>query len=167
MSSDRVDAVGETKSDEQYQRLVNRPYYYGYAAAGKTIYAYTKDEWGLGASSGGGRQYAIRSFYFSLAVTALFVPATLACVVLAIIAVFTFPLMTLFLLVLGAVFGLGVVQGYFNLAAEWKARKLRKLNGLPKPWFTASDDHAYEWFTEHPDPRVQMTPEYFPEAVTL
>lgn len=49
----RVDAVGEN-DDEHIRRALNRPYYYGYAMTGKTIYVYTKEEWGIGASSGGG-----------------------------------------------------------------------------------------------------------------
>lgn len=147
--------------------IPTRPLFYGHPRDGKAVYAYTKKEWGIGASSGGGRQHAIRSFYFSLAVAALFVPAALACAVMAVIAVFTLPAMSLVFLFFGLTFGLGVVQSYFNLGSEWRGRKLRKLNALPKPWFTASDDHAYEWFTAHPSPRVPLTPEYFPESVQL
>lgn len=147
--------------------IPSRPFFYAHPRDGKTVHAYTRDEWGLGASSGGGRQYAIRSFYFSLVVTALFVPATLACAVLAVISLFKSPAMTVVFLLFGLIFGLGVVQGFFNLRSEWRGRKLRKLKGLPKPWFTASDDHAYEWFTAHPAPHIPLTREYFPESVKL
>lgn len=147
--------------------IPTRPYFYGFPRVGKTVHAYTREEWGIGASSGGGRQNAIRSFYFSLAAMALFVPAALACAVLTVIAVFQFPAMVLAFLFFGLIFGLGVVQGYFNLKSEWRGRKLRKLNRLPKPWFTASDDQAYDWFTLHPSPQIQMTPEFFPESVQL
>ena len=147
--------------------IPSRPYFYAQPRDGKTVHAYTREEWGIGASSGGGRQYAIRSFYFSLAVTALFVPAALACAVLAVVAVFKFPAMAPAFLLFGLVFGFGVVQGCFNLKTEWRGRKLRKLNGLPKPWFTASDDQAYKWFSEHPTPRVPLTAENFPESVKL
>jgi hypothetical protein len=147
--------------------IPSRPFFYGHPRDGKTVYAYTKEEWGIGASSGGGRQYAIRSFYFSLAVSVLFALATLACAVLAVIALLKPSAMFLAFLFFGLIFGLGVVQSYFNLTAEWRGRKLRKLKGLPKPWFTASDDHAYEWFTEHPSPMIPLTPEYFPESVRL
>ncbi|WP_128081692.1 hypothetical protein [Arthrobacter sp. TB 26] len=101
--------------------IPSRPYFYAHPRDGKSVHAYTKEEWGIGASSGGGRQYAIRSFDFSLAVTALFVPAALACAVLAVVAVFKFPAMVLAFLLFGPIFGLGVVQGYFNLKAEWRA----------------------------------------------
>ncbi|WP_017198358.1 hypothetical protein [Arthrobacter sp. M2012083] len=45
----------------------------------KTIFAYTKEEWGIGASSGGGDYNLIRSFYFSLALTILMAPVALFC----------------------------------------------------------------------------------------
>lgn len=145
-----------------------RLYFYGYPRAGKAIYAYTKDEWGLGASSGGGDHNLIRSFYFSLVITVLmFLPATLICAIFAIIALFKFPVMSLVFLFFGLVFGLGVVQGYFNITEEWRGRKLRKLKGLPKPWFTAHDDHAYEAFLKHPSPHIPLTLEYFPESRIL
>jgi hypothetical protein len=147
--------------------IPSRPYFYGYARTGKTVHAYTRDEWGIGASSGGGRQYAIRSFYFSIALSVMFVVATLACTVLAVIAVLKPSAMFLAFLFFGLIFGLGVLQSYFNLTSEWQGRKLRKLKGLPKPWFTASDDRAYEWFKEHPSPQIPLTPEYFPESVQL
>lgn len=154
--------------DEHFKRALNRPYYYGYAMTGKTIYAYTKEEWGIGASSGGGDHNLIRSFYFSLLATALiFLPASLACLVFGLLALFKMPLMTLVMVFVGVIFGLGVLQGYFNVQEEWRGRKARKLKGLPKPWWVAADDHAYEWFLIHPDARIQMTLDYFPNSVKL
>jgi len=169
MTADKLDAVGEKKIDEHLQRVLSRPYYYGYPARGKIVYAYTKEEWGIGASSGGGDHNLIRSFYFSLLITVLVAfPASLICLILGVLALFSpVPVMALVFLFFGAVFGLAVMQGYFNVTEEWRGRKARKLKGLPKPWWEAADDHAYEWFLEHSDPRIQMTLEYFPYSVKL
>jgi hypothetical protein len=162
LGADRVGAVPQSNHDE-IKRILNRPYYYAYSRSGKTIYAYTKEEWGIGASSGSADYNLIRSFYFSLAITLLvFLPATLGCVVLMIAGLFGMPLMTLIFLFFGAVFGLGLVQGYFNITEEWRGRKLRKLRGLPKPWWIADDDRAFQWFLRNPTPHIDMTEEYFP-----
>ncbi|MBT2549735.1 hypothetical protein [Arthrobacter sp. ISL-65] len=168
MTADKVGAVGEKKIDEHLQRVLNRPFYYGYSAAGKTVYAYTKEEWGIGASSGGGDHNLIRSFYFSLLLTVLVaLPASLIALAFGILLLFKMPVMALVMLFFGLVFGLGVVQGYFNITEEWRGRKARKRRDLPKPWWEASDDHAYEWFLKHPDPRIQMTLDCFPYSVKL
>ena len=159
--------MGE-KDDAHIRRALSRPYYYGYAMTGKTIYLYTKEEWGIGASSGGGDHNLIRSFYFSLLATVLiFLPASLACLVIGLLVLFKMPLMTLVMVFFGLIFGFGVLQGYFNVQEEWRGRKARRLRGLPKPWWKAADDHAYEWFVSHPDPRIQMTLDYFPYSVKL
>jgi hypothetical protein len=176
MMADRVDAVGEKKIDEYYQRAINRPYYFGYAKTGKTIYAYTKEEWGIGASSGGGDHNLIRSFYFSILLTVLIaLPASLIALAFGVILLVNlfFKLsvmglvMGLVMVFFGLLFGLPVVQGYFNVTGEWRGRKARKRSGLPKPWWTADDDRAYEWFLGHPDPRIQMTLDFFPYSVKL
>lgn len=134
----------------------------------QTIYAYTKEEWGLGAGSGGGDAYTIRSYYFSILATVLFfLPATLGCLFLVIVLAANLQWSALIFLLFGLIFGLGVLQGYFNIAAEWRGRKLRKLKGLPKPWFTADDDNAYEAFLKHPSPHIPLTLEYFPESRIL
>lgn len=167
MTTDRVDAVGEKKIDEHYQRAINRPYHYGYAKTGKTIYAYTEEEWGIGASSGGGDHNLVRSFYFSLLLTALAAPAALFSLLLGILMLFKLSLMGLVMVFFGLLFGLAAVQGFVNITEEWRGRKARKRNGLPKPWWTADDDRAYEWFLTHPDPRIQMTLDFFPYSVKL
>ena len=157
-----------TTDEEHFRLIVNRPYYYGYPMTGKTVYAYTKEEWGIGASSGGGDHKLIRSFYFSLlAAVFIFLPATLACLIFGVLVLFKMPLLTLVMLFFGALFGLGVLQGYFNVKEEWQGRRARKLTGLPKPCWRAADDHAYEWFLAHPDNRIPMTLEYFPNSVQL
>ena len=164
----RVDAMGEKKYDEHLQRVLNRPYYYGYSMAGKAIYAYTKEEWGIGASSGGGDYNLIRSFYFSIFTTVLAAAASLIGLVCGVWVLFSpFPAMALVFLFFAALFGFAVMQGFFNISEEWRGRKARKLRGLPKPWWEAGDDHAYEWFLEHPDPRIHMTRDYFPYSVKL
>lgn len=48
-----------------------------------------------------------------------------------------------------------------------RAIRARKRSGLPKPCWTAYDDRAYERFLKHPDPRIQMSSEYFPNSVKL
>ncbi|WP_458781372.1 hypothetical protein [Arthrobacter sp. D3-16] len=177
MMTDRVDAVGEKKKiDEHYQRAINRPYYFGYAKTGKTIYAYTKEEWGIGASSGGGDHNLIRSFYFSILLTVLIaLPASLIALAFGVILLvnlfFNLSIMGLVMglvtVFFGLLFGLAVVQGYFNVTEEWRGRKARKRSGLPKPWWTADDDRAYEWFLRHPDPLIQMTLDSIPYSVKL
>jgi hypothetical protein len=167
LTPDKVGFMGDKKNDEHFQRVINRPFHYGYSAGDKTIYAYTNEEWGLGASSGGGDHNLIRSFYFSLFLAVLMAPISLFCLLLGILMLFKLSVMGLVMVFFGLLFGLGVVQGYFNITKEWRGRKARNLKGLPKPWWTAADDHAYEWFLAHPDPRIQMTLDYFPYSVKL
>jgi len=168
MTPDKVGAMGDKNIDEHYQRVNNRPYYYGYAKTGTTIYAYTKEEWGIGASSGGGDHNLIRSFYFSILLTVLIaLPASLFALAFGVILLFNLSIMGLVMVFFGLLFGLAVLQGYFNVTEEWQGRNARKRSGLPKPWWTADDDRAYGWFREHPDPRIQMTLDYFPYSVTL
>ena len=139
------------KKTERSLSYVPRPFHYGDPRGSKTVYAYTEEEWGIGASAGGGDHNLIRSFYFSLVMTVLlFLPATLGCLFLAVITLFKLPVMALVMLFFALVFGLVVVQGYFNVTQEWRGRKARKLKGLPKPWVRVHDDHAYECFLQHP-----------------
>jgi hypothetical protein len=166
--ADRIDAMGEKKLDEETVRALNRPFYYGYSASGSTIYAYTKEEWGIGAGSGGGDNNLIRSLYFSIFQLIISVPVALVALAFGIVLLFSpLPVMALFMLLFAAVFGLSVVQSVFNIRQEWQGRKARKPNGLPKPWLTAGDDEAYVWFLRHPDPRILMTLDYFPHSVKL
>lgn len=156
------------KDDEHIKRVLNRPYYYGYPMAGKTVHAYTNQEWGIGASSGGGDHNLIRSFYFSLILTVLMAPVSLLCLVFGILALFSpVPIMALVMVFFGLLFGFAFLQCWFNVREEWRGRKARRFKGLPKPWWETADDHAYEWFLKHPDPRIQMTLEYFPYSVKL
>ena len=94
-------------------------------------------------------------------------PVSLFCLLLGILAIFKMPIMGLVMVFFGLLFGLAVVQGYFNITEEWRGRKARKLKGLPKLWWEADDDRAYDWFLKHPDPRIQMTLDYFPYSVKL
>lgn len=150
---------------ERSARGLSRPYYYGSTRMEKTVHAYAEEEWGIGASSGGGDGSTIRSFCFSL-ITTVFVllPVTLVCVVMVPISLFELSVMTLVFLFFGLLFGAAVVQGYFNIAQERRGRKARKCKGLPKPRFTVHDDLACEWFLAHPSPHVPLTLEYFPES---
>ncbi|MDR6414099.1 hypothetical protein [Pseudarthrobacter sulfonivorans] len=166
MSADRIEAVATT-GEEHYRMMVNRPFYYGYPMRGKTVYSYTREEWGIGASSGGGDHNLIRSFYFSLALTVLLTPVALGCLLFGVLALFEMPVMALVMVLFGALFGFGVLQCCFNVKEEWRGRKARKLKGLPKPWWKAADDHAYEWFLKHPSPHIPVTLEYFPESRIL
>jgi hypothetical protein len=159
--------VGDKKDDEHYKRPVNRPFYYGYSMRGKTIYAYTKEEWGIGASSGGGDYNLIRSFYFSLFLTVLVAPLSLFALFLGIFMLFKPSVFGLVPVFFGLLFGLAFLQCWLNVREEWRGRKARKLTGLPKPWWVADDDRAYEWFLKYPDHRIQMRLEYFPYSVKL
>jgi hypothetical protein len=67
----------------------------------------------------------------------------------------------------GLLFGLAFLQCWLNVREEWRGRKARKPTGLPKPWWVADDDRAYEWFLKYPDHRIQMRLEYFPYSVKL
>ena len=42
-----------------------------------------------------------------------------------------------------------------------------KTQGPPEALVGADYDRAYEWFLKHPDPRIQMTLDYFPYSVKL
>lgn len=163
-----VGAVTDGSSGQAARDLSRRPYDYGSNTVGRTVHAYTKEEWDLVVSSGGGDHNTIRSFWFSLELTVVVaLPATLFCALLAVAALFRCPLMALILLLFGLLFGLAVLQGHFNIAEEWRGRKARKRKGPPKPWFTVPDDHAYEWFLAHPSPDVPLTLEYSPECRLL
>ncbi len=140
---------------------------YGYTLGSRGIYAYTKEEWGLGAGDGGGDHNTIRSFYFSLFMSILFAPVALGCLLFAVLAVFAQPAGALVMLFFGVLFSFAVLQGDFNLKQEIRGRKARKLKGLPKPWLVAGDDEAYEWFLNHPSPHIPTTLEYFPNSWIL
>lgn len=143
--------------------IPERPLYYGCAAVGKPVYAYTKEEWGIGASSGGGDHNLIRSLYFSLFMAILMAPASLFCLVLGVAMIVKLPIMALVMIFFGLLWAAAFFQCWMNVGEELRGRKARKLKGLPKPWWEAPDDHAYKWFTEHPTPYVPLTLEYFPE----
>jgi hypothetical protein len=165
---DKVDAMGKKKLDEHMERVLNRPFHYGYSMAGSTIYAYTKEEWGIGAGSGGGDHNLIRSFYFSISQLVISAPVSLAALTFGIVTLSSpVPIMALFMLLFAALFGLSFIRSVLNIRQEWQGRKARKLSGLPKPWLTAEDHEAYEWFLQHPDPRIPMTLDYFPYSVKL
>lgn len=67
----------------------------------------------------------------------------------------------------GVLLGLAVIQCWINVHEEWLGRKARKLKGLPKPWWEATDDEAYKWFLRYPDHRIRMTLDFFPHSVVL
>ncbi|MGX9900895.1 hypothetical protein ACW0JT_15365 [Arthrobacter sp. SA17] len=117
MTADKVDAM-EKKKDEQFQRAINRPFYYGYPAVGKTVYAYTKEEWGIGASSGGGDHNLIRSLYFSLFMAVVMAPVSLFCLLLGILALLKLPIMALVMVFFGVLFGFAFLQCWFNVTQE-------------------------------------------------
>lgn len=143
--------------------IPQRRLYYGCAGVGKPVHAYTKEEWGIGASSGGGDHNLIRSLYFSLFMAILIAPVSLFCFVLGVAMTFQLPIMALVMVFFGLLFGVAFLQCWMNVAEELRGRKARKLKGLPKPWWEAPDEHAYKWFVEHPTPYVPLTLEYFPE----
>lgn len=147
--------------------IAERPLYYGHAGVGKPVYAYTKEEWGIGASSGGGDHNLIRSLYFSLFMAILMAPASLFCLVLGAAMIVKLPIMALVMIFFGLLWAAAFFQCWMNVGEELRGRKARKLKGLPKPWWEAPDDHAYKWFMEHPTAYVPLTLEYFPESRLL
>jgi hypothetical protein len=140
----------------------------------KEIYAYTKEEWGLGGHSAGEAGNTANSVIGqSIVATIMTVPAILAplSVLLGIVIVITsFPdlghmggglLWIVGSLICTLLFTGGWLLSTRALRDEWRARKLRKPKGLPKPMYAVTDDQARRWFEEHPG-TIEVTRENFP-----
>lgn len=142
------------------------PLHYGQGGDNR-IYAYTTAEWGIGASNPGGGNYQTRSMIVMALISILMIPAAVVAVVMFWVCVFSLNPLAFFMLPLSLLFTGGVLLGGRAVIDEWKAKKLRKIKGLPKPWYGVTDDQAYKWFSENPHPDVPLTLEYFPLSYKL
>ncbi len=149
--------------DPSVQKLLaERPYFYA-TSMERTVYAYTKEEWGIGGSQPSGN-YSVHTGTGLLVVTVLMtVPALGAPFMLIIGLVSLNIIFALFGLVATVLFTGGWLLGINNLRREWRAAKQRRLKGLPKPRFALTDDQARTWFEANPS-GIAVTRENFPDS---
>ena len=144
------------------QLLVDRPYFYA-TAMGPTVYAYTKDEWGIGGSQPSGN-YLVHTATGLVVVTALMTIPAFGAPLMLIIALATLNVVVVVFGLLGTVlFTGGWLLGIRSLRREMRAAKLRRLNGLPKPRFALTDDQARVWFESNPSP-IAINRKNFPDS---
>jgi hypothetical protein len=142
--------------------LVDRPYFFA-TGMERTVHAYRKEEWGIGGSQPSGN-YSVHTSTGLLIVTVLMtVPAMGAPFMLIIGLASLNVIFALFGLVATVLFTGGWLLGINNLRREWRASKLRKLKGLPKPRFALTDDQARTWFEANPS-EIAITRENFPDS---
>jgi fatty acid desaturase len=150
----------KTRSKTVRQR---RPYFYGFGK-GDTIHAYTSEEWGLGGSAATSASNSTHSLAILVLVEAVItVPALLAPIWLVIGAIHLNIGVVLLCLVCTLLFTGGWFFVLTSIRGEFRARKLRRARGLPKPWYAVTDDQARKWFEEHPG-IVEITRENFPKS---
>lgn len=140
-----------------------RPYYYGFGND-DIINAYTPREWGLGASSAYSSNNPTHNVVVLILIEMLFtVPAILAPISMIIsvihlnIGVFLLCLFCTILFTGGWFHTLGSIRD------EFRARKLRRARGLPKPSKQVTDDQARKWFEKRPG-TLEITRENFPNS---
>jgi hypothetical protein len=142
--------------------LVDRPYFYA-TGMERTVHAYTQDEWGIGGSQPSGN-YSVHTATGLLIVTVLMTVPAIGAPLMVIIGVISLNVIfALFGLVGTVLFTGGWLLGINNLRREWRASKLRKLRGLPKPRFALTDDQARLWFETNPS-AIAITRENFPDS---
>jgi hypothetical protein len=139
-----------------------RPFYYGHGND-KTIHAYTREEWGIGGALPSGN-YSTRSLVGIIAATCFMVPATLFSIFLVCVTAVRMSWFAIIALFFTLLFGTGVFTGVRTITKEAKARRLRKVSGMPKPRFSVTDQQALDWFKKNPSRRVALTMENFPDA---
>lgn len=145
--------------------LVDRPYFYA-TGMDRTVYAYTKEEWGIGGSQPTGN-YSVHTTTGLVVVTVLMTIPALGAPLMLIIAVASLNLIVgLFGLLATVLFTGGWLFGINNLRRELWASKLRKLKGLPKPRFALTDDQARTWFESNPS-NIAITRTNFPDSTLL
>jgi hypothetical protein len=142
--------------------IAGRPYYYA-TGMERTVYAYTRDEWGIGGSQPSGN-YSVHSATGLYIVTILMTIPAIFAPLLLIVAIASLNLIVgLLALVCTALFTGGWLFGIHNLRRERQASKLRRLKGLPKPRFALDDDKARSWFEANPS-GIPITRENFPDS---
>jgi hypothetical protein len=166
-------------SNTQPKRHPDRPKYRfgtgGWSNAG-VVYAYTREEWGLGGHSAAESANVANSFIGQSIVAVLMtVPALLAPlgVLLGIVVTLrsipdpgemSMGLVVIFgSLMCTLLFTGGWLLSISALRGELRARKLRKPKGLPKPMYAVTDDQARAWFEQHPG-ILEITRENFPNS---
>jgi hypothetical protein len=151
-------------SKSRIDSILNRPYFYAWGGD-KKIYAYTREEWGMGGSNPSGGNYTVRSWVVQLIISVIMIPAALMSFIMLIVAIASLNWIVM-------IFGLGctplfAAAPYVGLKAaqdERKARQARKLRDLPKPQTSVTDDVALNYFEKHPEAGITITKENFPEA---
>ncbi|RAX44240.1 hypothetical protein DQ354_16210 [Arthrobacter sp. AQ5-06] len=133
----------DTKRDRL--RSLLPPYHYGYGKD-NVIYAYTTDEWGLGGGNTSGGNYQARMLSIMILITVAMVPAALIGLFTSIALAISLRWEALPALFFTLLFSGAVYSGFTASVHEIKARRLRKVKGLPKPWYAVTDDQARRWF---------------------
>ena len=156
----------ETTSDAKTEFVLppERPYYYAWGGD-KRMYAYTLEEWGMGGFLPSGGNYTVRSWVVQLILGVIMIPVSLMSLVMLIVSIASLNWIVMIIsLLCTPVF---MAAPYVALRAsnhERKARKIRKLRGLPKPSTSVSDDTARRYFEKHPEYGIAITQENFPEG---
>ena len=141
-----------------------RPYYYAWGGD-KRMYAYTLQEWGMGGSLPNGGNYTVRSWVFQLILGIIMIPAALLSLVMLIAAIVSLNwIVMIFGVVCTPLFAAAPFVGITAARDERRARKLRKLRGLPKPSTSVTDETAKRYFEKHPELGIAITRENFPDA---
>jgi hypothetical protein len=140
-----------------------RSYYYGYGKD-DVINAYTPEEWGLGGSSAYSSNNPTHSLVILILVEVLLtVPAILAPIWMIIGVIYLNIGVFLLCLVCTVLFTGGWFYALGSIRDEFRARKLRRARGLPKPWYAVTDDQARKWFEERPG-TVEIIRANFPNS---
>ncbi|MFC8039401.1 hypothetical protein ACFUOZ_08615 [Paenarthrobacter sp. NPDC057355] len=141
-----------------------RTYYYAWGGD-KRMYAYTRDEWGMGGSLPNGGNYTVRSLVVQFILAIIMVPAAVGSFIMLIAAIVSLNwIVMIFGLVCTPLFAAAPYVCFKGARDERKARKARKLKGLPKPQTSADDEAARRYFTDHKEAGVEITPPNFPDA---
>lgn len=156
---------GRTTNDKpEFVLPPERPYYYAWGGD-KRMYAYTRDEWGMGGSLPNGGNYTVRSWVVQFVLAIVMIPAAIGSFIMLIGAIVTLNwIVMIFGLVCTPLFAAAPYVGFTAARDERKARRARKPKGLPKPQTSVDDEAARRYFMEHPEIGVEITPVNFPDA---
>ena len=154
---------------------LNRRYFYAYGdnlirkyEDGNPLYAYTKEEWGIGGRHRNGGNYTTRNVWFLLLITIVMIPAAAIGLFITLICLFNLKIgYFLFAAFFTLLFGGAVYMGFTTCRDEFKAQKLRWMIGIPKPGTAVDDNYAYKWFAERPERGIELTEQNFPDADTF
>jgi hypothetical protein len=129
------------------------------------MYAYTLEEWGMGGSLPNGGNLTVRSWVFQFILAIIMIPASLMSLIVLIAAIASLNwIVMIFGLVCTPLFLAAPYVGFKAAKDERRARKVRKLRGLPKPSTSVDDEAARRYFEKHPEAGVAITRENFPDA---